>query len=70
MKEGQNSFTSRRQRLRWMLAGRWLLFFLIVGLVLLLALVSWHRALRQSQAAVVLPSALSSQHSEKRAASG
>jgi hypothetical protein len=70
MREGQSSFTRRRQRLRWMLVGQWLLFFLIVGLVLLLALVSWRRALRQSQAAVVLPSALSFQHPEKRAASG
>jgi hypothetical protein len=57
-----------RQRLRWMLAIRWLLFFLIVGLVLVLALTSWRRALRPVQAAMFLSSALSFQPSERQGA--
>jgi hypothetical protein len=64
MKEAPRPLTYGRQRLRWMLAGRWLLFFLIIGLVLLLALVSWHRALRQSPAAVLLPAVLGAQYAE------
>lgn len=66
MKEVQRPLIRERQRLRWMLAVRWLLFFLIVGLVLVLALTSWRRALRPAQAAVFLSSALSSQHCERQ----
>ena len=64
MKDAPRPSTSGRQRLRWRLTGYWLVFFLIVGLVLVLALVSWHRAPRPMQAALLGPATLCAQRSE------
>ncbi|MBI3304493.1 MAG: hypothetical protein HYZ72_20715 [Deltaproteobacteria bacterium] len=66
MKQGPRGAGADGQRVRRMLAARWLLFVLIVALVMLLTLLSWRRSLRPTQAALSLPSTLSSQSCEQQ----
>jgi len=54
MKEASLPSSPRLRQLRRRHILLWLLFFLVVGLVIALTLLSWRRSLRPSQVALVL----------------